>query len=282
MAKKTKRIITAIICVLVIAGGVFLMISILGGMKYAKDELRSCSVSTGGGMLGGYSNSTLRLEKDGSVTLTVEGKETHADRLKTTVYQVSPEALDHVRDLVNQYDLYRASKRPKSGLEVMDGDTTTLSFTYSKGYFRIEDDQILTKKMSEGWREAIRYLSSLASGEGVTTLEPQTAMLYLKSGYTLQYLVEDTFDGRLDEILSEEREVTRAGEYGMILCEGVEVDLSGAEAVTEAAAGTMIYDEESGSVILLYEDYAPEKPVYILAELDGYVSSACPLIAEME
>ena len=67
-----------------------------------------------------------------------------------------------------------------------------------------------------------------------------------------------------------------------MLAPGSGLDLSGAEAVNEAAKGTIVYDSESMQLILLYTDYEFEAPVYVLARLDGYPDSACPLIAEME
>lgn len=214
--------------------------------------------------------------------LTVTSREYHSAREVTTVYQVDPEAFDHLAELVNEYDLYAASKRPKSKIEVLDGDTTRVSFSYSKGSFDIADYQVLNKKMSEGFREVQVYLASLANGKGVTTVEPQTAMLYLKSGYTLQFFVEEEFDGRMDEIFTEDREVSRYLESGIVLCEGKEIDVTGAAPVDKAAAGAIVYNAETGSVIILYKDCEFGQEVYQVAHIDGYISSAAPLIEEME
>ena len=258
------------------------MFLLSGCSKYKDDELRSCSVSTGGGMLGGCSQASLRINKDGSATYAVSQKETHADREVTTVYSADPHALERVREIVNEYDLYAASKRKYSDMQVMDGETTSISFTYSTGSFRISENQILSAKMREGFREFISYMNSLAQGEGVTTVEAQTATLYLRSGYTLRFIVEDVFDGRLDGILSEEREVSSFGESGIILRAADSLDVSGAEPVQSAGAGTIVYDGGSGGIIILYKDYDFGHGVYILARLDDYIDSACPLIEQME
>ena len=281
--KKALLIIGCIAAgILLTVGGVLIMISVLERVRVKNDDLNYCSVSTGGGMLGGYSHATLRTKKDGSVVYEVCKKETHADREVKTVYSASPEAFAHIKELVIKYNLYSASKRRYSDMYVLDGDTTRISFSGKNSSFDVSDTQDLNAKMRTGFREVERYLSTLAVGEGETTVEPQTAMLYLKSGYTLQFIVKNAFDGKLDAILGEEREVSAFGETGIVLCAGEQPDCSGAEPVSEAAAGTIVYDGESGQIILLYADHAFGHDVWILAALDGYVSYACPLIAEME
>ena len=270
--------ILCILCAVII--GVFVYSR--SAFRYRKDVLKSCSVSSGGGMLGGYSESSLSMDKEGNAVLTVRKKETHAEREVTTVYQVDPQALEEIGEMIYRYNLYGASKRPYSKFEVLDGETTTLSFRTEKGYFSISGSQVLTGRMKEGWQAVINRLHTLAAGEGVTTVEPQTAMLYLKSGYTLQFIVEDAFDSRLDEILSEEQEVSAFMNHGIVVHTGQDPDLSGADAVYSASAGDMVYLEKNRQIIILYTDYKSDEPLYILARLSGHVSSACPLIQEME
>ncbi|MBR3212731.1 MAG: hypothetical protein IKF70_06495, partial [Firmicutes bacterium] len=130
-----KKVLIIVLCVLILAGGGFLVFSKIGGLKYAHDVMNSCSVSTGGGMMGGYSSSYLKREKDGTATLTVTSREYHSAREVTTVYQVDPEAFDHLAELVKKYDLYAASKRPMSEFQALDADTTRIAFSYSKGSF---------------------------------------------------------------------------------------------------------------------------------------------------
>ena len=277
-----KKILMAAVGLMLIAGGIIAMFPYIEELQLKGEVLRSCSVSTGGGMLGGYTNYYLKRQKDGTVTLTVTGKETHADRETTAVCEVDPKELDKINEIVLKYHLYPASRKKYSDHQVMDADSTSISFTYEKHSFRISEYQKLSRKMREGFRAAEQYLYSLRTDEAVITVEPQQAMLYLKSGYTLRFKVEDLFDGKLDAILGEEHETSRFLENGIVLAPGSGLDLSGAEAVNEAAKGTIVYDSESMQLILLYTDYEFEAPVYVLARLDGYPDSACPLIAEME
>ena len=277
-----KKLLIALLCIALIGGCVFMMISAVSAKKYAHDELESCEVSTGGGMLGGSSSVRLSKGEDGSVVLLVREKETHADREITTVYQASEAALAHVRELVNDYDLYRASKRPLSKMRALDADTTSIWFDFASGYFRVSEEQVLSSKMRDGFRHVADYLSSLAVGEGVTTKEAQRAVLYLKSGYTLQFVVEDAFDSKLDSILNEEHETAKFKDCGIVLCKGETPDTSAAEPVGSAKAGDIVFSPEDERILVLYADTTFESPVYVLARLDGYVSSACPLIAEMQ
>ena len=255
---------------------------LVGELRYGNGTLEACSVSTGGGMLGGHWGAYLRMDGEGNVALQIKERKTHADRERTTEYRVDPAAFDRIKEMVREYHLYAASRRPRSKMVVLDGDTTTLSFDYEKGDFSISDDQILSAKMREGFRAVRTYLYSLGEGEGVVSLEPQTAILYLKSGYTLQFIVADAFDGKLEGVLDEEREVSRFAESGIMLCTGVSVDVSGAQPDPQGEACCIVYDAESDSVIILYDDFDFGHPVYTLARLDGYRSSASPLIAEME
>lgn len=281
-----KKILLLILCVVLgialLAGCVLILISRLRAAKFRSDELMSCRVDTSGGMLGGVRNVTLTTDEDGGAVLRVSEKETHADRLITTQYRVSAEAFGRVRDMVSQYNLYGASKRPRSRIRVLDAATTSISFSFSKGDFRVSEDQVLSGKMRQGFREVIDYLTSLAVGEGTVSKEPQRAVLYLRSGYTLQFVVEDVMDGRLDDILSEERETSAFGDFGIVLASDVQPDVSGALSTSDAEAGTIVYDPETEQILILYADHTFDQPVFRLAVLDGYVDSACPLIAEME
>ena len=63
MKKAIIIIICAVVGVLLTVGGVIAVFSILNRQQVRNDELKSCSVSTGGGMLGGYSYSQLKNRK---------------------------------------------------------------------------------------------------------------------------------------------------------------------------------------------------------------------------
>ena len=264
-----------------------MLITKLLGHKFRADEFESCSVSTGGGMTGGFYDVTLRREKDGRATVTVRHKEWHYEREEKTVYEASEEAFAHVAELVNKYDLHTASKRRMSRIRILDGDTTTVSFHFGKRYFSLRQLQRKSASARKGYREVIDYLNSLPCGEGVTTREPQQLRL-LVDGYNLMFTVEDAFDEKLDAILCEdELAVTRFEDCGIVLCTGEapetieHVEAAKPVTVQTAAPCDLIYDPVSRSVIVLYAEHTFSEPVWLLAKHDGYAKTAAPLVEKM-
>ncbi|MBO4628292.1 MAG: hypothetical protein J5645_09990 [Lachnospiraceae bacterium] len=285
-----------------------MLITKLLGHKFRADEFESCSVSTGGGMTGGFRDVTLRREKDGRATVTVRHKEWHYEREEKTVYEASEEAFAHVAELVNKYDLHTASKRRMSRIRILDGDTTTVSFHFGKRYFSLRQLQRKSASARKGYREVIDYLNSLPGGEGVTTREPQQLRL-LVDGYNLMFTVEDAFDEKLDAILCEdELTVTRFEDCGIVLCTGeapetaesmknvagegtaetVEstgtaehVEAAKPVTVQTAAPCDLVYDPASRSYIVLYAEHTFSEPVWLLAKHDGYAKTAAPLVEKM-
>ena len=263
--------------------GVF---SIAGNIKYGKDILKSCEYSVGGGMLGG--SERLELRRDGDRAVLIHRKrETHADREVICKYKLSAEPLDRAAQIALKYDLYEASKRPRSRVQILDGDTSHIEFTFSKGDFSISDQLILSVRMRKGFNEFRDYLYSLASGECEESLEPQNARLHLKSGYNLMFEIDPLFDGKFDDILSEEYEVKSYEDCGIILHDSVKItDITKPAEddgvyTCKAPRGKIIYHPEKEYVILMYEDHVFDHPIYIAASLNHDPSSACPLIKEM-
>ena len=235
-------------------------------------------------MAGGHSGASLKTDmKTGEVTLTITERETHADREVSTVYKRSSEDFEAVREIVNKYNLYNASKKGRSPIQVLDGDTHSVSFDYSKDYFSVSDYQALSRKEIKGLWEVRDYLYSLAPGEGVTTLEPQTAMLYLHTGYTFSFYIDEAFDGKLDEILSEEFEVYGYNEEGTVINKTEDLNTEGVQAVSAASGGEIIYDKETGEIVILYKDCEFGREVYLLATPEHwYQETSEPHIREME
>ena len=256
-----------------------MLITKLLGHKFRADEFESCSVSTGGGMTGGFRDVTLRREKDGRATVTVRHKEWHYEREEKTVYPASEEAFAHVAELVNRYGLYAASKRRMSRIRILDGDTTTVSFHFGKRYFSLRQLQRKWPSARKGYTEVIEYLNSLPSGEGVTTREPQQLRL-LVDGYNLMFTVEDAFDEKLDAILCEdELAVTHFEDCGIVLYTGEAPERAGEPTTIQTAAPcSLVYDPASRSIILLYAEHTFSAPVWLLAKHDGYAKTAAPLV----
>ena len=258
-----------------------MIFSLFGSLKYKNSDLVYCRYSRGGGMLGGYTNVTLKKEKNGNTVLTVETKQYHYTREVTTTYDVSPDAFDELKKLIFEYDMYGASKAKMSPFQVLDGDTTSISFDFDKGDFRVSDTQALSKKQAEGMREIYRYLVSLKKGEGVTTVEPQQAIIRTE-GYSLIYYIEQPFDGKFDEILSAPFKVYDYEGKGIVINVAAGVDCTEAEIITDGLPGTIVYDQASGKIIALYDDCMFTQPVFLVANMDSHSTNAYELLKRME
>ena len=275
-----KKIGIILIGIIILVGGIFMVFQFMDKQKLKNEELESCFMTSGGGMLGGYSATRIKKQEDGSVTLTTEHKEIHSDRLKTTVYTVNPNVLNDIKEIVLKYDLYGASKRPRSDLVVLDGETTTIGFHFTEHYFSVPDDLILTNKMDEGYEEFIKYVVNIEKKNGIETIEPQSARLSI-NGYTFFFNVEEAFTDKLNTILEETDEVKDYEGKGIILKEVKNLDTTNGTENHEGEKATIVYEKESGQIILLYEDVEFDKPVVLLAELDDYTESALPHFKEM-
>jgi hypothetical protein len=143
------------------------MLSVIGKIKFGKDILKSCEYSVGGGMLGGCERIVLRREGDGAV-LIHSMKETHADKEIICEYKKGAETLDRAARIALDYNLYGASRRPRSRIEILDGDTSHVEFTFTKGEFSVSDRLVLSRHMKKGFSEFRNYLYSLASEESET------------------------------------------------------------------------------------------------------------------
>lgn len=140
------------------------MFSVIAKIKFGKDTLKSCEYSVGGGMLGGYERLVLRRDGDGAV-LIHSCKETHADPENVRRYRKDANTLDRAARIALEYNLYGASKRPRSRIEVLDGETSHVEFTFSKGEFSVSDRLVLSRHMRKGFSEFRNYLYLLADGE---------------------------------------------------------------------------------------------------------------------
>lgn len=136
----------------------------LMGLKFKNKPLRSCTVSTGGGMLGGHSEIKVFRDGDGDGTLRISRAETHADPVQTSEYPVPAEVFDKLSEMAYQYALYGASTRRMSKIELLDGDTTSVSFCYDNGDFRVRQLQRMTRRMSKGYCAVLNYMNSLSKG----------------------------------------------------------------------------------------------------------------------
>lgn len=133
--------------------------------KFRKENFLGCCFTTGGGMLGGYHEIKLRRKNSPEGTITCRSREMHNSEEKTTVCPASEEVFTKVAELAEAHHLYAASRRKMSGIEVLDGDTTTVWFDYKGGDFKIDDYQDINQTMADGLQKVKKYLSGCAAAE---------------------------------------------------------------------------------------------------------------------
>ena len=258
-----------------------MIISILGKLKFKNEILKSCRYSVGGGMNGGYTIIYLARDKQGRQYLETRHKNYHYSREITTVYPVAADAFEQVKKRCFEYDMYAASKARMSPFEVLDGDTTTLSFDFEKDGFRVSDNQMLTAKHKEGIKTIRNYLINCKEGEGVKTVEPQE-MIMRVDGYSLIYHMTPAFDSKLDNVLSEKISAVKYADKGIILATVKEPDTADALPLNDAAAGNIICEINTGRIIALYQDCHFDGPVYLVADMVSHSTSAYELLQNME
>ena len=268
---------------LIAAGGVFALMSLIRGLKFKNDVLTGCGYSVGGGMTGGYRRADLKTDPEtGEVKLVLAEKEYHSSREIKTVYPASAKDLEAVKEIVNRYNLYNSSKKGRSRIQVLDGDTTTVSFDYLKGDFSVSDSQALSRRDFKAIDEISSFLYSLAKGEGVTTVEPQEARI-VADGYSFFFYIEPEFDGKLDGIVTEDFTVYGYKEVGTVVGRTDALDTGNSVPLERASGGDIVYDKGTGEIIIIYKDCELESGSYLLAKAESwYQQSAEPIIKAME
>ena len=249
---------------------------------FRPEDMRSCTVSAGGGMMGGYSGMYLHREKDGTAVLEVTSREYHSAREVKTGYPMDEAVFEELCQAIRTYSLYSASRQKAHSFQVMDGETETISFSFNDASFRISDTQRLSRKMMEGFGRVRAILNEYRIGEGITTVEPQSGYIHLSSGYTLNFYVEEAFENAIENLAVQDFETSRAEDWGVAVAAG-EIPVSdGSEALAAADAGDLIYDPASQQLILLYEEHDFTSDVYRIGYLTNRYNTTFELLREFE
>lgn len=247
--------------------------------KLKKENLVGAGYSRGGGMLGGHWSVYLRKDKSGGATLTVEEQDTHNSRKETTVYSVQVSALDELKNIILEYDLYGASKRPYSPIQALDADTDHYSCDFEKSDFSISGEQMFSKRHGEGLTKLRQYLYSLATGEGTRTIEPHELRFSL-DGYTITYLMEEGQAAEDVVDLNDRYELTPYEESGRSVKLPQKISVEGLKQAEKLEKGTIVYYEPEDSLILVYADGEAREGMYYLGRLEYCYESTLKLISE--
>lgn len=276
---KSKIIILVLILALTI-GGFFMLKPIFKNNSLKKQELNSVRYTVGGGMLGGLSRSSLEKQKDGSIKYITEYAETHSDRIVTRIYNASIHDLNNIKDLIIKYNLYRASKKPLSKIQVLDGDTSTLTVSFDDEYFSVSDTQAISTNDFKHIQEIVQLMASCAKGEYIEEIENHILALYV-GGYQVAYEMENSI--AVEQLLENEGQYPTddyqsVGKYMII---DKEFDFSDCSSIKDIKAGNLCFDDINKRLIFFYEDVVLDDELYYLGHLENAFDSTIDFIKQM-
>lgn len=281
-------VIAAVLIILAVAGGIYMIPGLLANKKYENAQLLSCRSSYGGDMNGSYRSIELRKISDTEAELIVEEQEAVWTRKETRKYPVNIAELDHVKQMVLEKHLPAAEKRPMSEFFAYDAGSSSFSCWFENGEsFSISSNQELKKKETEGVREVVAYLRSLASGEAVVEVEPHEIRISTNEGYTLMFQMNecqatDDLIAWIETLDDAQVEISDYSSNEKIFYPDVELDVSDCPLAESGEAGTLAYYAPWGDVVIFYDSFSPAAGLYELGKIDDLYETTREAIADME
>ena len=257
-------------------------LKIFDSIKFNNKELVKCSYSHGGGMLGDVYVITVKKIDDNKSQLSIEESPSHNERIVTTMYDVDSEVFADLKQIMSDYNLYSVSKKGKSPFEVLDGPSTSISYTFEDyDGFRISDYQNLNKKDYEAIQKVRDTILSYAKGEPTVSIEPHELGLNI-DGYNLIY--------KMNSSKAAEHLVELSGKYlfdsyndnGKKFHLEEKLDISDCPLADADSYGVITYYEPTDDVIVFYKEFEAIEGLYVLGELEYASQSAFDLIKNME
>lgn len=243
-------------------------INIFDNNKFNKQNMIKCSYSHGGGMLGDVYVVYVERIDDNKASLSIDEAKTHADQIVTTSYTIDASIFDEIRQIMVDHHLYASSKKGKSPFEVLDGPTTSLSFTF-EGYdgFRISDYQNLNKNDFEGITKIKNLMLEKAIGEAIVSVQPHELSLQI-DGYNIIYI--------MNHCKVSERLVELHGKYmfssfkenGKKFKLEEKLDVSDASLALGEEYNIMAYYEPDDEIIFFFDEYDPMDGLYELGKIE--------------
>ena len=143
-------------------------------------KIRRISYNPGyGDMLGGYHEETLRKDKDGSWTYVCCDREDYRAPTVTTVYGVSPEAVEQFEEFISEKKILSLEDRPKSDIFATDYRPWSWYIDYEEksfgeikqGYFSIEQYREYSDKDYELLKDLCERFTALRGEKLSETVE---------------------------------------------------------------------------------------------------------------
>ena len=277
-----KKLYKILITLIILGGMLFVVLNIMDINKFKNKILTNCSYSHGGGMLGDVYKITVKKIDDNKSQLSIEEAPSHNERIVTKTYNIDSKVFDDLKQIMNDYNLYSVSKKGKSPFEVLDGPSTSISYTFEDhDGFRISDYQNLNKKDYEAIQKVKDTILSYAIGEPTISIEAHELSLKI-DGYNLIY--------KMNSSKAAEQLVELNGKYlfdsyndnGKKFHLDEKLDVSNCPLADNDTYGIIAYYEPTGDVIVFHNEFEPIEGLYKLGELDYASQSAYELIKNME
>lgn len=284
MKKKHWKVLLGIVLAIVLlVGGGFIMRPLLLNASIRNKELVSCYYRRGGDMMGSMSTIHFSRINDSKAQIVTQHANAHNERIETNTYSADPNKLQEIKDMAIRYQMYSLSKRGMSPFQVMDGATSTISFSFDDGtYFSVSDNQNISLKDIEHMQEIRDFMVSCEEGEPVTEIE-RHQLYFIVDGYYFTYEIYET---SATETLIEQLDNKTVEDYESVgKCFRLEkpLDVSTCELMTEETSkGYLVYETSTQKVIILYDSLKPKDDLYVIGEATSKRDSAYQIISSME
>lgn len=253
----------------------------LDNNKFNKKEIKRCSYSHGGGMLGDVYTVTVEKIDDKKAELIIREAPAHNERIVTKTYQIDAKVFDDLKKIMIDNNLYGVSKKGKSPYEVLDGPSTSISYTFTDyDGFRISDYQNLNKNDYEAITNAKNTMLSYISGEPSISIEPHELSLNV-DGYNLIYYMNDSKAAERFVEMHGKHMFSSYNDNGKKCHLEEKLDVSDCPLADGSKIGVIAYYEPSNEVIVFYKEYEPIDGLYELGAFEYDSDSSFELIKNM-
>jgi len=123
-----KRILKALVIVLVVAMVVYLLLPILSGIR--RQALEEYTYSSGGDMIGSLYSESVKLVDETHALITKSSNKAYYSKPETSEYLVDAKILDDIKAIFIKYNMYNWNGRRLSNIFVADGASHSYRFYF--------------------------------------------------------------------------------------------------------------------------------------------------------
>ena len=229
-------------------------VNLFDNNQYKNKELIRCSYSHGGGMLGDVYNITVT-KKDDKAELSINQASSHVERMVTKTYTIDSAVFDDLKQIMIDYNLIKVSKKGNSPFEVLDGPSTSISYTFADyDSFRIGDYQNLNNNDYEAIEKVKKTILSYINTEPVISIQPHELSLSV-DGYNLIYYMNESKAAEQLVELNDKYMFSSYNDNGKMFHLQDKLDISDCPLADGSRIGVITYYEPNDDVIVFYREF---------------------------